>query len=407
MSRRAQDEPVVVHQVRVDHRATDVLLSCSVRAPSDGLPRQLWFRFPFEVGPFVGAVGDPFLPPLLLFCMKAGVPLSVEADVSALLLSAVRPIQDIYCAWAAEAGHRLTRIEVTSGTAARPRQGESSGAFFSCGVDSFYTLLRNVQRYPPGDSRFIQQLLLVHGFDIPLADNGLFEQVERHARKAAHHFARHLITVETNVRAATKVVDWGHYGHGAALASVGLALGGMLHTVFIPSTSAFVELRPWGSHPALDPLWSSEQVEFVYDGGERRRDEKVRLIASSAAALQSLRVCWENRGGAYNCGTCEKCLRTMIELHLCGALERAGQLPHTITPADVERLTIPANCRKYWLRILDHRQELGSTDLVAAIEVALERCASAPRRSLPERLWRTLFWSSIRTPTGATGSPPE
>ncbi|MGH7130212.1 MAG: hypothetical protein ACREIV_16705, partial [Planctomycetaceae bacterium] len=179
--------------------------------------------------------------------------------------------------------------------------------------------------------------------------------------------------------------DWGQYGHGAALASVGLALAGVVHTVFIPSTSAFVELRPWGSHPALDPLWSTEQVEFVYDGGEARRDEKIRFIASSAAALQSLRVCWENRAGAYNCGRCEKCLRTMIELQLCGALDRTGQFPRVIPAADVRQLTISENCRKYWRRMLDHRHELGNQDLVDAIQVALRRSAAAGSASAKVR----------------------
>lgn len=373
----ARTEPVVVHQVRVERRATEVLLSCRLRAPDGALPPELWFRFPADVGAFVEAIGDPFLPPLLLYCMKAGVPLVIEADVSAMLLAAVRPVQDIYCLWAAEKGPRLTRVDVTAGTTVRPRHGSASAAFFSCGVDSFYTLLRNVQRYPAGDSRFIRELVLVHGFDIALADGALFEQVEVHAQKAADHFGKRLTSVATNIRAVTEVVDWALYGHGAALAAVGLVLGGLAHTIFIPATSAFVDLKPWGSHPALDPLWSTEQVEFVNDGGEARRAEKVRSIASSDAALQSLRVCWENPQGAYNCGRCEKCLRTMIELRHCGAIQRAVQFPNRIEPADVERLTIPEDCLKHWRRMLDRREELASRELVVAIEQALRRSAGA------------------------------
>jgi hypothetical protein len=391
VSRLAQDEPVVVHQVRIEHRTADVLLSCALRTPGDRLPRELWFRFPSEVGPFVGAVADPFLPPLLLFCMKAGVPLCIEGDVSAMLLSAVQPIQDIYCKCAAEAGHRLTRIKVTAGTAVRPRQGKSSSAFLSCGVDSFYTLLRNVQRYPPGDSRFIHQLLLVHGFDIPLADRALFEEVERHTRNAAHHFGKQLITVETNIRAATKVVDWGSYGHGAALVSVGLALGGLVHTVFIPSSVVpFVDLRPWGSHPALDPLWSTEQVEFVHDGAEARRIDKVRLVATSPEALRCLRVCWSNANGAYNCGRCEKCLRTMADLEVAGALSRAAMFPGTIDLRALEDLVIPESARSLWLATVEAaRNSVEHRPLIAAIQKALEN-----RERGEDRGWflRSLLW---------------
>ncbi len=377
---RARIEPVVAHRVRVEHMGGDALLSCSLRSRGGELPPELWFRFPSATASFIEAVGDPFLPPLLLYCMKEGVPLAIEAEVSAMLLAAVRPIQDLYGAWSANAGDRLRPLDVTAAATVRPRQAASSAAFFSCGVDSFYTLLRNAARYPRDDSRFIEHLVLVHGFDIAIDDRVLFEQVVHHGRRAADHFGRRLVTVATNVRAATGSLDWGRYGHGAALAAVALALGRMAHTVFIPSTAAFVELKPWGSHPALDPLWSTEQVELVYDGGEATRDRKIGLIASSAAALASLRVCWENREGAYNCGQCEKCLRTMIELQLCRALDRAEQFPRSIDASDLARLTIPENCRKYWRRILGCRAELAQ-DVVDAIESALSRSGGARAKS--------------------------
>jgi hypothetical protein len=212
-------------------------------------------------------------------------------------------------------------------------------------------------------------------------------------RHAADHFEKRVFAIATNVRAATNVVDWGYYGHGAGLASVGLALGSLIHTAHIPSTAAIGELAPWGSHPALDPLWSSEQVEFIHDGSEAMRREKIRAIAGSAVALQSLRVCWENRGGAYNCGRCEKCLRTMIELELCEALARTGQFPHIIPAADVRRLTITPNCWKYWRRMLAERDRLGS-ELADAIETALRRSEAGAGRRLFGRvlapIWRRL-----------------
>ena len=371
--RAARNEPVVAHRVRVEHRNTEVLLSCSLRARDGELPAELWFRFQPETGPFVDAFGDPFLPPLLLYCMKAGVPLVIEADVSALLLAAVRPIQDLYCAWAAETGDRLTRIDVTCATTVRPRQGSASAAFFSCGVDSFYTLLRNVRRYPADDSRFIRHLMLVHGFDIPLKDRRLFEQVERHGRIAAQHFGKNLIAIETNIRAATQIVDWGHYGHGAALASVGLALSRMFHTVFVPSTLALVNLRAWGSHPALDPLWSNDQVEFVHDAAEVKRIDKVRLVAVYPDALRCLRVCWINPDGAYNCGRCEKCLRTMADLEISGALSQAPMFPDTIELRAVEGLVIPASARSHWVATVEAaKHSVSYSPLVAAIQKALE-----------------------------------
>ena len=52
----------------------------------------------------------------------------------------------------------------------------------------------------------------------------------------------------------------------------------------------------------------------IHDGAEARRCDKLRRLAESAPALKGLRVCWQDAG--FNCGRCEKCLRTMIALHL-------------------------------------------------------------------------------------------
>jgi hypothetical protein len=73
----------------------------------------------------------------------------------------------------------------------------------------------------------------------------------------------------------------------------------------------------------------------------------------------------------------------MIDLQLCGALDRALQFQGVITPADVERLTLPPNCRKYWHRILDERDRLGNEPLVSAIRVALGRSEAAGLTSAP------------------------
>ena len=39
----------------------------------------------------------------------------------------------------------------------------------------------------------------------------------------------------------------------------------------------YAHLGPLGSHPLLDPLWSSEDVELVHDGCEATRLDKLAL----------------------------------------------------------------------------------------------------------------------------------
>ena len=92
-------------------------------------------------------------------------------------------------------------------------------------------------------------------------------------------------------------------------------------------------LIPWGSHPDLDPLWSTERTFLRVDGAEVTRTEKVTAIAASPIAPSRLKVCWRADIEA-NCGRCEKCVRTQCALAIAGALERA---PVFLQPLTVRR----------------------------------------------------------------------
>jgi hypothetical protein len=254
--------------------------------------------------------------------------------VSSRLLRSLPTIMDIYQAWKPE----LARVDVVATDVAEPRSaGMSCGLFFSGGVDSFYSLLKN-DASGSGDEP-ISHLVLVLGFDIRLHNRTLFEQIATRAAEVARGAGKQLVIVETNVRSLSDgIASWDLY-HGGPMAGVGLALGGLWHRVLVASSYAYQELHPWGSHPLLDPLWSTESVAIVHDGCEATRLEKVRRISTSDLALASLRVCWENEDTQYNCGRCEKCLRTMIALHVAGVLHRCSTFARPLTPEAVRRIT--------------------------------------------------------------------
>jgi hypothetical protein len=88
----------------------------------------------------------------------------------------------------------------------------------------------------------------------------------------------------------------------------------------------------------LDQLWSSAAVMVEHDGAEATSAEKIAAIARDRQALRWLRVCYKNPDQAYNCGRCEKCVRTMLPLHALGALEHATTFPNDIDPEAVRRL---------------------------------------------------------------------
>jgi len=163
--------------------------------------------------------------------------------------------------------------------------------------------------------------------DDPKVDD-LFGMSVLNAKRVADEFQKKLLVASTNLRHFTnRFVTWGKTCHGAALASIALALGEGFTEVNIASTYDWGHLFPWGSHPELDPLWSNGKVLLSHDGCEATRLDKALLVSEHRIALETLRVCYENPDSLYNCGRCRKCLRTMVELQCWGALERCRTFP--------------------------------------------------------------------------------
>ena len=367
--------PLVVRDIRAEENTAGIRLSARLHTTGLELPSTMWFQYPSNLAPLIVPNGDPFFPVALLAAMRHNRPLVIESAVSSKLLAAAPRIIGHY--EVRQPGAPTFRgIDVVADSEPRQDRGRAAGAFFSGGVDSFYMLLGNVARYPGEDSRAISHLLLVHGFDIPLTDQRLFEGVRCQADVVAQALGKTLVLVRTNVREVLRDMDWSHHAVGPALASVGLSLGRVFHTIFIASGEAFEELRGFatGCHPGLDPLWSTETLEFVHAGAEARKGDKIGLIASSPLALRTLRVCWENPGGAYNCGHCEKCLATMVLLDLHGVLGEAGHLPHQLDLAEIQDMTLTVGRyrRTKWFDILARVKAAGGRpELVEAIEIAL------------------------------------
>lgn len=189
----------------------------------------------------------------------------------------------------------------------------------------------------------ISFLITVHGFDIFYGklNHSLFPFVLKNVTKVAKQLNKKSLWVATNIRELSdRFLDWGRLYHGAAMASVALLLENLLQEVYIASTYSWEQLHPHGSHPYLDPLWSTESLTIVHHGCEARRLDKIRFISQFPIVLETLRVCWINPNGAYNCGRCEKCLRTMIGLYIANALTLCRTFPQEINLSDLQNITV-------------------------------------------------------------------
>jgi len=299
-------------------------------------------------GPDAESATDAAVTAALLSAMARREPLRVSEPVSARLYAALPAIQDIFVTWSrhAELHSRVPpvfrHVDVTATPRSEPLAplNNDVAAFFSGGVDSFYTAWKHREE--------LTTLVFVHGFDIPLENLAQRELVADAARQAADALGLRLLEVTTDVRAfCDKDVKWLD-SHGAVLASVALLLGRWCRRIYVPATQTYGTLLPLGSHPLVDPLWSTERVELVHDGCEADRLDKLRALAEVPAAHKWLRVCMKNTG--YNCGRCEKCLRTMTAITVLGLRDRFESFPvmsERRLCLNVARANLPAN-RSTW-----------------------------------------------------------
>jgi hypothetical protein len=187
------------------------------------------------------------------------------------------------------------------------------GLFFTCGIDSWgsYLALRDGP-----SSEHPTHLVFVDG-DVHLADDVRARTVAAN-QEVADLLGLPLVVVRSDLRAAYDPhTRWDHETHGGVLAGIGHLLARGLGRVTIAATNAWPDAVPFGSHPALDPLWSTPDLEVVHHLPEERRWQRGVRVAADPVARRHLDVCWE-AGQAGNCGRCQKCLVTMTSLHLSG-----------------------------------------------------------------------------------------
>lgn len=327
--------------------------------------------------------GDALLCALLLPAMKMGEALQLDAPISPRLRQNLPTLQAILSSWFR--GTQTVDIVAPDATDTGPDPVPAGACFFSGGVDSFCTLLRDLQR--PAEQRRFSHLAWGIGLDLRSGQTALIGGFQTLVESVARETGFGTVRFSTNLREfADRWIDWNTL-HGSTLAATGHFLSGAFGRIGIPSSASFDTLQPYGSHALLDSLWSGSSLTLATDGAELSRAVKVcDWIAHSPLALRHLRVCWENRDGRFNCGACEKCVRTKLSLFAAGALDDCATLPGRLTPWRVFAATWPLASGNYIhaienLRLLRMRGGPGATGLARALflRVAMVRALLAWR----------------------------
>ncbi len=283
--------------------------------------------------------------------------------------------------------------------------------FYTGGIDSLANLRVNRLNFPLSHPLSIKDGLLVYGLQDTTREN--FEKIVNSLTALAQEAQIQLIPVYTNISSHIRDLEYieGKYNYdwrfwifefiGSALAAVAHAFSSRLTTVSISSSDDIPQLAPLGSHPLLDPNYSSYDLQIRHDGISLSRLAKTKIVADWDLALAHLRVCdWQKLPpGLFNCGQCEKCLRTMTALVALGALEKTRVFPQTDVSQDlllagvnIDGLDVEAS----YLELIPLLNQKGRQDLVRAIQHLSTRYREKDWKGWLKRFDRTIFKGNLR-----------
>lgn len=344
----------------------------------------LYFESP---GADLRASPEGFASALLVAALKNRANLVFEVPLDPVFLTGITHLMQVFIDWW---GYKAIEIRSESPPASHslplsgaPIHGGGTALCFSGGADSFYSLLCGEER--------IDSLIFVYGFDIRLSDAPRANSFRSSLGCVARKVSARPILLRTNLRehSVSKGVHW-ERAHGGALAAVGHLVAGTERLVVAASFPSCFP-HPWGSRWDIDPHWSSGSMKVVHHGEDQWRGDKLRALASKPIVRSHLRVCWEHLSHEANCSRCEKCVRTMLTLAQCGALEEFPVFDSTGSLAErVARLGgISPILRPVYEGFLDPEIDRETTRSLRALLAAKD--------SLPKRLSRRkMIWKKFK-----------
>lgn len=274
------------------------------------------------------------------------------------------------------------KIEANSFKPRSAGKPPASACFFSGGADSFDLVLNNAKIFKTDHELKIKKAIYIHGLDFgirPLLgdEEDFFSGTREKFETPLRELDIELIPAWTNIRLLDRDTHgWQYETHGAAMSAVGQCLSNNISNIWLASSDSIPALAPWGSHPILDRCFRSSCVGIHHYRERATRLDKIRHISTNPSALKALRVCFFGKNEAINCGECTKCIRTKLELLVCGKLDCAETMPtKDVTYKEVlQKYSLSKSTAEFARECIKPLKVMGRTDLVFAIRIKLLQC---------------------------------
>lgn len=414
---------MIIDELNLSPKGTEQVLTARVRYEDIDRPAT---TVSIAVDAEFAALLAPRYEAILLGCFPAALfhaekRIRIEGDICPYLLDNVAAALRMQKMWWKDT-HPVPALEARNRRSSpQARRANVAACFLSGGVDSMANALRNARIFEARHPMRNRYGILVHGLDIGDPNRtdaaGLYDESLSRLGRFCDDIDLRLIALRTDFRDIEP--DWVFYEtrHFAALLSgLAHALTGEIDRCSIALDNAVEHQIPWASHPRLNRCFSSSFLTFVSELEAFSRLDKVKIIASNDAALHALRVCYHTDKvpeGHINCGRCEKCLRTKMELLVAGALSDRAAFPDTVIPRETVMLIEPraALFREFYEELVEPLTEAGRPDLADALRIGLGQGSPLPRLAIraKKRYWevRRRLREIGRRPQGAAPDSVE
>jgi len=383
---------MVIYTPEITESGDKICVSACIEIQTTGktFPDTLWFTFPKSYGDYITDRADCFAASLLPLAMRCGENLEIHGPLSPRLAHGMQEYQRIQNLWKPNE-FKLIEINYTNLKMANAMNiAGGVGCAFSGGVDSFYTLWSHLPKHEKNPGYRISHCLMINGFDV----NSIPEDAETFSNKTRklyepmmNRLGLQLLVSHTNIWQFMDRGKWQEYMYtfGSILTSSALALGLLFSRFYIASSFQYTQLFPWGSHPLLDNLLSTEVTEIIHDGAHLTRIEKIAALSQWPETYSRLRTCLFDRSFIIktapleNCCRCERCIQMMSVLDMLGILDK-----YTVFPKPLERkyirkvhfFDIPEKGKERYLyaqETIDFARKLGRRDVVFDLGYAIFR----------------------------------
>ena len=327
--------------------------------------------------------------------------IKIEAPVCPLLSANLAIAASLFRGWFKD----LPAVPAIEASREYRSAGTRVGVFFSGGVDSLAMVRSLTSLRPAGHPDRPTGAAVVDYQHVGGIERG--ETDARFARSKAvsqeicSQIGLKVIPIRSNFcQLNTSMAFWMYRYHGAFLASMAHFLSHEFRLFHITYTRSGDPIRTTMgiACPSGSALFESTSVDCTSRRRALEAGEGATARRLAPGAEPYVRVHVEQRPGR-NCGRCEKCVRTKLQLLACGHLAEAEAFDeHDVRAADIQSIEIRTDyARVSYAEALPGLRAIGRTDLADAVGLAIRAYDEhTPERAGYYHSARRLFTRAVR-----------